>query len=114
VRGHGRAEVTATGPRSEIGKIGLEDGRVWEQWFWWADWGISRRSCIQRGTEGSNLASSSGESRANLSFGGDQARLDANAAFAENSPGTEWLKTLPLAPEDTGKQAEWQRPPSAD
>ena len=65
MRGHGRAEVTATGPRSEIGKIGLEDGRVWEQWFWWADWGISRRSCIQRGTEGSNLASSRGESATN-------------------------------------------------
>jgi len=28
VRGHGRAEVTATGPRSEIGKIGLAITRM--------------------------------------------------------------------------------------
>ena len=28
MRGHGRAEVTATGPRSEIGKIGLAITRM--------------------------------------------------------------------------------------
>ncbi|HWX28947.1 MAG TPA: hypothetical protein VNZ53_16095 [Steroidobacteraceae bacterium] len=27
----------------------------------------------------------------------------ASDAFAENLPGTEWLKTLPLGPEDTEK-----------
>ena len=38
-----------------------------------------------------------------MEMGIDRILFSVDYSFAENPPGTEWLKTLPLGPEDTEK-----------
>jgi predicted TIM-barrel fold metal-dependent hydrolase len=38
-----------------------------------------------------------------MEMGIDRILFSVDYPFAENLPGTEWLKTLPLGPEDTDK-----------
>ena len=38
-----------------------------------------------------------------MEMGIDHILFSVDYPFAENAPGTEWLKTLPLGPEDTEK-----------
>ena len=38
-----------------------------------------------------------------MEIGIDRILFSVDYPFAENPPGTEWLKTLPLGPEDTEK-----------